>query len=164
MIEDMTSLTYRVCVVCMGNICRSPMAETVLRKVVADRGLGDRVIVESAGTGGWHAGGPMDERALRVLAEHGYDGADHSARQFTRDWFDRYDLVLAMDRDNQAFLRRMAPAGVEVRLFRSFDPAAPDGAEVPDPYYGGDEGFVEVLALVEAAAEGVADHIADEIG
>jgi protein-tyrosine phosphatase len=164
MMEGMSSLTYRVCVVCMGNICRSPMAEMVLRKVLADRGLADRVIVESAGTGGWHAGGPMDERALRILAEHGYDGSEHSARQFTADWFDRYDLVLAMDRDNQAFLRGMAPAGVEARLFRSFDAAAPVGAEVPDPYYGGDEGFEEVLALVEAAAVGVAEHIADEIG
>jgi len=119
--------------------------------------------VESAGTGGWHAGGPMDERALRVLSAHGYDGSGHVARQFTRDWFDRYDLVLAMDRDNQAFLRRMAPPGVEVRLFRSFDPDAPEGAEVPDPYYGGEDGFVEVLSLVEAASEGIAKHIADEI-
>ncbi|MEV4099247.1 low molecular weight protein-tyrosine-phosphatase [Nonomuraea sp. NPDC049649] len=160
----MSSLTYRVCVVCMGNICRSPMAEVVLRKVLADHGLGDRVIVESAGTGGWHAGGPMDERAMRALATSGYDGSGHVARQFTADWFDRYDLVLAMDRDNRAFLSRMAPSGVEVRLFRSFDPQAPAGAEVPDPYYGGEEGFTEVLALVEAASQGIAKHIADEIG
>ncbi|MDA0637322.1 low molecular weight phosphotyrosine protein phosphatase [Nonomuraea sp. MCN248] len=159
----MTSPTYRVCVVCMGNICRSPMAEAVLRSVLAAHGLGERVIVESAGTGGWHAGGPMDQRAMRVLAAHGYDGSRHVARQFTRDWFDRYDLVLAMDRDNAAFLSRMAPPGVEVRLFRSFDPEAPSGAEVPDPYYGGDEGFVEVLSLVESASQGIAKHIADEI-
>ncbi|WP_246609038.1 low molecular weight protein-tyrosine-phosphatase [Nonomuraea rhizosphaerae] len=156
-------MTYRVCLVCMGNICRSPMAETVLRKTLAGHGLGDRVAVDSAGTGGWHAGGPMDSRALRTLADHGYDGSDHRARQFTADWFDRYDLVLAMDRDNLRFLRRMAPGEVEVRLFRSFDPDAPEGAEVPDPYYGGPEGFEEVLRLVEAASEGVAKHIADEI-
>ncbi|NUW35146.1 low molecular weight phosphotyrosine protein phosphatase [Nonomuraea sp. SMC257] len=157
-------MTYRVCLVCMGNICRSPMAEVVLRHVLDERGLGRRVTVESAGTGGWHAGDPMDARALRTLSEHGYDGSAHRARQFTHDWFDRYDLVLAMDRDNLAVLRGMAPSGVEVSLFRSFDPAAPEGAEVPDPYYGGSEGFVEVLELVEAAAEGVAKHIADEIG
>lgn len=163
MMEGMTSVTYRICVVCMGNICRSPMAESVLREVLGRHGLAERVAVESAGTGGWHAGGPMDERAARILAAHGYDGSAHSARQFTADWFDRYDLVLAMDRDNQAFLRRMARPGVEVRLFRSFDPAAPAGAEVPDPYYGGDEGFEEVLAMVEAAAEGIAKHVADEI-
>ncbi|MEU4511641.1 low molecular weight protein-tyrosine-phosphatase [Nonomuraea wenchangensis] len=157
-------MTYRICVVCMGNICRSPMAEVVLRRVLEDRGLGRQVVVESAGTGGWHAGEPMDERALGILAERGYDGAAHRARQFTADWFDRYDLVLAMDRDNLANLRRLAPPGVEVRLFRSFDPAAPSGAEVPDPYYGGREGFEEVLSLVESAAEGVAKHVADEIG
>ncbi|MEO3870294.1 low molecular weight protein-tyrosine-phosphatase [Nonomuraea sp. B12E4] len=157
-------MTYRVCLVCMGNICRSPMAEIVLRHTLNERGLGERVTVESAGTGGWHVGDPMDERALAILAQHGYDGTVHRARQFTRDWFARYDLVLAMDRDNQVTLRRLAPPDVEVRLFRSFDPAAPPEAEVPDPYYGGREGFEEVLALVEAASEGVAKHIADEIG
>ncbi|GAA3110051.1 MULTISPECIES: low molecular weight protein-tyrosine-phosphatase [Nonomuraea] len=156
-------MTYRVVVVCMGNICRSPMAEVVLREVLADRGLGAQVVVDSAGTGGWHVGDPMDERALEILTLRGYDGSAHRARQFTKDWFDRYDLVLAMDRDNLSNLRRLAPAGVEVRLFRSFDPAAPEGAEVPDPYYGGREGFEEVLELVESAAEGVAKHIADEI-
>lgn len=159
----MGAMTYRVCLVCMGNICRSPMAETVLRRTLAEHGLGERVAVDSAGTGGWHVGDPMDERALRTLAEHGYDGSAHRARQFTSGWFDRYDLVLAMDRDNLSFLRRIAPDGVEVRLFRSFDPAARAGAEVPDPYYGGPEGFEEVLRLVEAASEGVAKHIADEI-
>ncbi|MEU7750046.1 low molecular weight protein-tyrosine-phosphatase [Nonomuraea sp. NPDC049158] len=156
-------MTYRVCLVCMGNICRSPMAETVLRRTLTDHGLDERVTVDSAGTGAWHAGDPMDARALRTLADHGYDGSAHRARQFTSGWFDRYDLVLAMDRDNLSFLRRMAPEGVEVELFRSFDPDAPHGAEVPDPYYGGDEGFEEVLRLVEAASEGVAKHIADEI-
>ncbi|MEV0390087.1 low molecular weight protein-tyrosine-phosphatase [Nonomuraea sp. NPDC050643] len=156
-------MTYRVCLVCMGNICRSPMAEVVLRQTLESRGLGGLVAVDSAGTGGWHAGDPMDERALEILTRHGYDGAAHRARQFTKDWFDRYDLVLAMDNDNVSTLRRLAPAEVEVRLFRSFDPEAPAGAEVPDPYYGGREGFEEVLALVEAASEGVAEHIADEI-
>ncbi|MER6946841.1 low molecular weight protein-tyrosine-phosphatase [Nonomuraea sp. NPDC005983] len=156
-------MTYRVILVCMGNICRSPMAEVVLRRKLADHGLGDRVLVESAGTGGWHAGDPMDERALQTLSEHGYDGSAHRARQFTDDWFDRYDLVLAMDRDNLRFLRRIAPGDAEVRLLRSFDPDAPEGAEVPDPYYGGREGFEEVLRLVEAACEGVAKHVADEI-
>jgi len=139
------------------------MAEVVLRKVLDDRGLGGQVVVESAGTGGWHVGDPMDQRALEILSLRGYDGSAHRARQFTRDWFDRYDLVLAMDRDNLSNLQRIAPDGAEVRLFRSFDPAAPEGAEVPDPYYGGREGFEEVLDLVESAAEGIAKHIAAEI-
>ncbi|GAA3712404.1 low molecular weight protein-tyrosine-phosphatase [Nonomuraea antimicrobica] len=156
-------MTYRVCLVCMGNICRSPMAEVVLRRTLENRGLGGSVVVDSAGTGGWHAGDPMDERALEILARHGYDGSAHRARQFTEGWFDRYDLVLAMDRDNLSNLRRLSPAGARVRLFRSFDPASPERAEVPDPYYGGREGFEEVLGLVEAAAEGVAKHVADEI-
>lgn len=160
----MGAMTYRVCVVCMGNICRSPMAEVVLRQTLETCGLGGLVSVESAGTGGWHVGDPMDERALEILTRNGYDGSAHRARQFTKDWFDRYDLVLAMDRDNLSNLRRLAPAGVEVRLFRSFDPAAEEGAEVPDPYYGGSEGFEEVLSLVRDASEGVAEHIAEELG
>ncbi|WP_084959298.1 low molecular weight protein-tyrosine-phosphatase [Thermoactinospora rubra] len=151
-------MTYRVCLVCMGNICRSPMAEVVLRRTLADHGLDD-VVVESAGTGGWHVGEPMDERALAVLTAHGYDGSSHRARQFARDWFDRFDLVLAMDSENLRALRRMSD---NVRLFRSFDPNAPEGAEVPDPYYGGPEGFEEVLRQVKAASEGLAKYIAEQ--
>lgn len=156
-------MSYRVCLVCMGNICRSPMAEIVLRRTLADHGLDGLVSVDSAGTGGWHAGEPMDERAAAALAEHGYDGSRHRARQFTRDWFAERDLVLAMDGENLRALRRLAPAGVEVRLFRSFDPDAPEGAEVPDPYYGGPEGFAEVLTLVRAAADGLAEHLAEHL-
>lgn len=151
-------MTYRVCLVCMGNICRSPMAETVLRATLAEHGLADHVTVESSGTGAWHVGDPMDERALQMLAEHGYDGSAHRARQFR---FDGYDLVLAMDRENVRMLRRMAPE-VEVGLFRSFDPEAEDGAEVQDPYYDGR--FLQVLHQVEAASQGLAKHLADEIG
>ncbi|MEU8385367.1 low molecular weight protein-tyrosine-phosphatase [Streptosporangium sp. NPDC048865] len=153
-------MSYRICVVCMGNICRSPMAEVVLRKALDDHGLGDLVTVDSAGTGGWHQGGPMDARAARTLSDHGYDGSAHRARQFLSDWYDRVDLVLAMDSHNLGALRRLAPEGADVRLFRSFDPAAPEGAEVPDPYYGEHEGFAEVLEMVEAASKGLAEHLA----
>lgn len=155
-------MTYRVCLVCMGNICRSPMAEAVLRATLATHGVAG-VEVESAGTGGWHAGGPMDRRAQLTLAEHGYDGSSHRARQFTSDWFDRYDLVLAMDNENLRALRGLGPGGARVRLFRSFDPSAGDGAEVPDPYYGGQDGFDTVLRQVEAAAAGLAKHLAEEL-
>ncbi len=151
----------RVCLVCMGNICRSPMAEVVLRSVLDERGID--AVVDSAGTGGWHVGEPMDERAAATLAEHGYDGSRHRARRFEPGWFEECDLVVAMDADNLRALRRIAPSGADLRLFRSFDPDAPEGAEVPDPYYGGVEGFEEVLRMIEAAAEGLADHIADRI-
>jgi protein-tyrosine phosphatase len=156
-------MSYRVCLVCMGNICRSPMAEVVLRRTLAEHGLDGLVSVDSAGTGGWHEGEPMDERAAGLLTEHGYDASRHRARQFAREWFAERDLILAMDRENLRALRRLAPAGADVRLFRSFDPGAPDGAEVPDPYYGGPEGFAEVLTLVRAAAEGLAEHLAREL-
>lgn len=152
-------MSYRICLVCMGNICRSPMAEVVLRKTLDDHGLGDLVTVDSAGTGDWHQGGPMDARAAETLARHGYDGSRHRARQFLRDWYDRVDLVLAMDTHNLSALRRLAPDGADVRLFRSFDPAAPEGSEVPDPYYGEHEGFTEVLEMVEAASRGLARHL-----
>ncbi|MFC4536120.1 low molecular weight protein-tyrosine-phosphatase [Sphaerisporangium dianthi] len=153
----------RVCLVCMGNICRSPMAEVVLRQALEDHGLAGSVTVDSAGTGGWHAGMPMDERALSALTSHGYDGSRHRARRFEPGWFAERDLVLAMDADNLGALRRLAPAGADVRLFRSFDPAAPEGAEVPDPYYGGADGFLEVLAMVEAASEGVVKHLRERL-
>ncbi len=147
----------RVCLVCLGNICRSPMAEVVLRRTFAEHGLD--VVVDSAGTGDWHVGNPMDERALATLAEHGYDGSAHRVRQFDRAWFAERDLVLVMDRENLRDIRRIAPPDADVRLLRSFDPTAPEGAEVPDPYYGGPEGFVEVLHMIEAAAEGLAKHL-----
>lgn len=152
-------MVFHVCLVCMGNICRSPMAEVVLRAKLAEHGLDDRVTVDSAGTGGWHVGEPMDRRAAATLAAHGYDGSRHRARQFDPAWFEHCDLVLAMDRDNLRQLRRIAPPGADVRLFRSFDPAAPPDAEVPDPYYGAEQGFVEVLRLIEAAADGLVKHL-----
>ncbi|MCG5221046.1 low molecular weight protein-tyrosine-phosphatase [Streptosporangium sp. KLBMP 9127] len=156
-------MSHHVCLVCMGNICRSPMAEVVLRQTLADHGLDGLVTVDSAGTGGWHQGDPMDERAAATLAAHGYDGSRHQARQFLGDWFARADLVLAMDTENLRALRRLAPEGADVRLFRSFDPAAPADAEVPDPYYGGQDGFDEVLRLVRAASEGLAKHLGETL-
>lgn len=151
----------RVVVVCLGNICRSPMGAAVLRREVEAAGLDGRVVVESAGTGGWHVGGPADPRAADALARNGYPTA-HTARQFTSGDFARFDLVLAADRSNVDDLLEIAgrapdPAGAaaKVHLLRDFDPDAPEGAEVPDPYYGGEGGFDDVLAMLEAAAGGV---------
>ncbi|MEV7288198.1 low molecular weight protein-tyrosine-phosphatase [Streptomyces sp. NPDC093252] len=150
-------MTYRVCFVCTGNICRSPMAESVFRARVADAGLEDRVVVDSAGTGGWHEGDPADPRTVAVLEAHGYD-ADHSARQFQASWFADFDLVVALDSGHLKVLRRLAPNerdAAKVRLLRAYDPAADDDLDVPDPYYGGMEGFEECLEMVEAASEGL---------
>ncbi|HEY3688260.1 MAG TPA: low molecular weight protein-tyrosine-phosphatase [Streptosporangiaceae bacterium] len=147
---------YRVCVVCLGNICRSPMAEVVLRAELDDAGLARSVVVDSAGTGGWHEGDPMDARARAALADRGYDGTRHRARKFDPAWFADRDLVLAMDDENLADLRELAPdaeAAARVRLFRAFDPSAGDDPTVPDPYYGGDDGFAYVLDMIESAAK-----------
>jgi protein-tyrosine phosphatase len=99
---------YRICVVCLGNICRSPMAERVLRAELDRAGLGGRVMVDSAGTGDWHLGEEMDSRARAELSRRGYDGSGHEARQIQQDWLARYDLMLAMDRANLANLRQFA--------------------------------------------------------
>src|SRR5208282_6096011 len=110
---------YRVCLVCLGNICRSPMAETVLRAALADAGLEDEVVVDSAGTGDWHIGQPMDAGARAALARRGYDGSAHRARQIQASWLAQRDLILAMDARNLTDLRRMAGAkgGDRIRLF-----------------------------------------------
>jgi protein-tyrosine phosphatase len=147
----------------MGNICRSPTAEGVMRAVVREAGLEDRVEIDSAGTGDWHAGEPPDERATAAAARRGIvlEGA---ARQVTAADFGRYDLLLAADRRNLAYLRALAPderAREKVRLLREFDPAsegAPD-LDVPDPYYGGPGGFDEVLDLAEAACRGLLEEV-----
>lgn len=160
---------YRICLVCLGNICRSPMAEVVLRDELALAGLAGAVEVESAGTGDWHVGEPMDRGAWSELARRGYDGSAHRARQFERSWFARYDLVLAMDRSNLATLRRIAGSAESqrVRLFRTFDPALPpDGrdphrGEVPDPYGGPEDRYRLAFDLVLPAARGLAARLTD---
>jgi protein-tyrosine phosphatase len=154
----------RVCFVCLGNICRSPTAEGVMRHLVEREGLAGSVEIDSAGTGAWHAGEQADERARAAALRRGFR-LDSIARQVTRDDFDRFDYLIAMDRDNQMALERMAPEPEKrskVRLLRSFDPSAPRGAAVPDPYYGGDRGFEEVLDICEAACRGLLEHIARE--
>lgn len=152
---------YRVVFVCLGNICRSPIAEVVTRRLAADAGLADRIVVSSAGTGDWHIGERADPRTLEVLASHGYDGSSHRARQFQPDWFADHDLVVAMDETNLATLRRLAPdeeARAKVRLLLSFDPAA-TSTEVADPYYGGSGGFDHVLVTVERACRALLDEV-----
>ena len=148
-----------VCFVCTGNICRSPIAEKILVAELAGAGLSDRVRVSSAGTGAWHVGEPMDERAAEVLAGNGYD-TKHVARQVDAEVLGA-DLIVALDGSHSSALRRTVPEPDRVRLLRSFDPDAADDAEVPDPYYGGPNGFVEVVDMVRAAMPGLVEYVLD---
>src|SRR5918994_2358355 len=149
--------------VCAGNICRSPTAEGVMRSLVREAGLEDEIVIDSAGTGGWHAGDPPDRRATAAARARGVT-LEGAARQLTVDDFEDFDLLLAMDRENLAGIRAIAPskeAAAKARLLREFDPAAtgaPD-LDVPDPYYGGPQGFETVLDQVEAACRGLLDEI-----
>jgi protein-tyrosine phosphatase len=155
--------TYRVCFVCTGNICRSPVAEVVLRRMVEDDGLAGSVEVDSAGTGAWHVGDGADPRALAVLHAGGYDGSGHRARAFAPTWIAHRDLVVALDRGHLRALRALASDDTDrekIRLLRSFDPDAPPDADVADPYYGDARDFAEVLDQVERACRGLLDAVA----
>ena len=142
---------YRIALVCLGNICRSPMAHVVLESRLVDAGLDDRVELASSGTGGWHVGNPMDHRAAATLTAADYDPSRHRARQYDATWPEAYDVVLVMDEAN---LADVGGRTSRVGLFRDLDPVDP-GAEVPDPYYGGPDGFEEVLAMVERTSEAI---------
>jgi len=151
----------RILFVCMGNICRSPTAEGVMRSLVREEGLEDEIAIDSAGTGGWHAGDPPDRRATAAARARGVT-LEGAARQITVDDFEDFDLLLVADRENLADMRAIAPdeeARAKVRLLRSFDPAAHGDLDVPDPYYGGPDGFEDVLDLVEAACRGLLAEI-----
>jgi len=151
----------RILFVCMGNICRSPTAEGVMRSLLREQGLQSAVEVDSAGTGGWHLGDPPDTRATAAAARRGIS-LEGAARQVSPQDFDRFDLLVAMDRENLRNLLAIAPdaaAREKVRLLREFDPAARGDLDVPDPYYGGADGFDEVLDLVEGACRGLLDEV-----
>jgi protein-tyrosine phosphatase len=144
--------------ICMGNICRSPIAEHVMRKKAEDAGLD--VHVESAGTGGWHAGEPADHRAQQVLSDNGYTHT-HRAQQITPAWLSSFDYLIVMDDNNLESLCRVARADDhhKIALLRSFDEQAHGGAEVPDPYYGTRKDFDDVLEMVERACDGFVAHL-----
>lgn len=140
----MRTVSTRLLFVCLGNICRSPTAEAVMRRLVADRGLGAEIEVDSAGTGAWHVGEPPDARAAEAAGRRGFT-LTGAARQVTRADYEAFDLLVAMDAANARDLRRMAPPDTGHKVRRLAD------VDVPDPYYGAENGFETVLDIVEAA-------------
>ncbi len=146
---------YAISLVCLGNICRSPTAHVVLEARLAAAGLDDRVSVRSSGTGDWHVGRPMDSRAAATLEHAGYDASRHRAQQYDDLRAAADDLVLAMDHDNLADLGGRSE---RIGLFRDFDPVGA-GEDVPDPYYGGADGFREVLTMVERTSDALVDRL-----
>jgi protein-tyrosine phosphatase len=155
----MSTSPFRICFVCTGNICRSPMAEAVMRRLLEEEGLEHAVEVDSAGTTSWHVGDPADRRAVAALRDGGYDGSTHRARRFERSWLADRDLVVALDSGHLDELRALAAGGphdTKVRLLRSFAEGA-DGhrLDVDDPYYGDAADFARVLEQVEDGCRGI---------
>lgn len=156
----------RVLFVCLGNICRSPTGEGLLRHVLAERGLEGEIEVDSAGTGAWHVGEGPDARMTRAASGRGYR-LEGAARQVAAEDFRTFDLIVAMDRQNLADLESIAPPPAERRAeLRLFSHFLPDGApeDVPDPYYGGDAGFERVIDMVEEGCEHIVDHLLENGG
>jgi protein-tyrosine phosphatase len=145
---------FRICFVCTGNICRSPMAATVFLAVAREQGFESSVVVSSAGTGDWHVGERADPRTLTALARKDYDGSAHRAKQFEPSWFDELDLVIALDRTHERVLRAWAPTEqdrAKVHLLTSFDPDR-TGLDIADPYYSDDAMFDHTLTEIEHSA------------
>lgn len=159
---------YQLCFVCTGNICRSPMAATVMSRLTGPgTALAGRVAVTSAGTGPWHEGEPMDARARSVLAARGYDPVGHVARQVASADLRRFDLMVALDRRHQQTLRSLGSgSGLDGRLvlLRSFDPTAGGAVDVPDPYYGDEGEFSRCLDQIEPACRGLAGALTGILG
>lgn len=163
------SSPYRVCVVCTGNICRSPMAEFLLREAFDEAGMGDLVIVESAGTSGEELGNGIDPRTADALDRHGHPDLgweEHRARIFDRGWFGDLDLVLAADTWHERTLHRMAQTDedrAKVAMLRAFDPEADDDLGIDDPWYGGRAAFDRTHAEITAAVPGIVEHVRSEL-
>ena len=160
MLETLMMPTPTILFVCLGNICRSPTAEAVFRQRAAQAGLD--VIIESAGTGAWHAGEPPDPRAIEHGERRGYDFTGQTARKVSSADFSQFEYVLAMDQSNLVDLRRICPPGYSGHLSRFLHFASnPNVKNVPDPYYGGTDGFEQVIDLIEQASDGLIKHLKD---
>jgi len=156
---------HRILFVCLGNICRSPMAEGAFRRLVAERDLSDCFEIDSAGLGNWHEGQAPDSRAQQAATRRGIDISMQSARQLQPDDFFRFDLILAMDASNHGDLRQLSPKNVHGKIRHFLDFAPQTGTrEVPDPFFGEADGFDHALDLIEAAAEGLLEALVPQDG
>lgn len=162
MADASTSPPIKVLFVCLGNICRSPLAEGVFRNLVEEAGLEGHITIASAGTGRWHVGEPPDPRMRETARRHGLSIDDQRAQQIMARDLEQYDYVFAMDRSNYSTIRDLdhrAHSSSKVRLFRDFDPT-PEDKNVPDPYYGsGTDGFEHVYQIVERTSRNLLDHL-----
>lgn len=162
--ESVNGLMYRIAMVCLGNICRSPMAESVTRVLLSESGLSDRVSVESFGTAGYHVGEGADRQADAALARRGWPNGTHRARQLSGADLTRFDLVLCADQANVAAVRLLRGGDLaQVRLLRSFDPEANGQAEVPDPWGLDDTDFDRVLQVIERSCRGLVAELAGRV-
>ena len=161
----MSGNEFGVLFVCTGNICRSPTAEAIFRKLAADAGMAETVTADSAGTHGYHVGEPPDPRSQEAAAKRGYDLSGLRARRVEQADFQRFDLILAMDQDHYSILSHMArpPAGDKLKLMMSYARRFAE-QEVPDPYYGGPQGFERVLDMLEDAASGLLESLRKDSG
>jgi len=157
-------MSVSVLFVCMGNICRSPTAHALFREAVTATGLDDEITTDSAGTHAYHIGNPPDARATATALARDIDMTDLRARQVCEADFAQFDYVVAMDRDNLALLEASCPPAAQDRLSLMLDWAEDWGDEVPDPYYGGDEGFIRVFDMLTEASQGLLAHIASSHG
>jgi len=156
---------FEICFVCLGNICRSPLAEGVFQALVIEQGLENQIIIQSAGTGHWHVGAPPDSRMQATARSKGIQ-LNSRAEQIQEADIRRYDLVLAMDRSNletMEYLVSPQVAAQKLRLFRSFDPEAANDLDVPDPYYGRDDGFEHVFQIVHRTCPPILDYVKSQM-
>ncbi|MGB3413370.1 MAG: low molecular weight protein-tyrosine-phosphatase [Microbacteriaceae bacterium] len=153
---------FRICFVCTGNICRSPMAEVIFQQLAKDAGLSHRLAITSAGTGDWHVGEPADPRTVESLQKAGLDGSRHRAKQFETSWFDDLDLVIVFDRSQERVLKHWAVTEErqhKVKLLLSFDAEYYQDGDVPDPYYSEPDFFDEVRNSIERACRNLFHQI-----
>jgi protein-tyrosine phosphatase len=157
----MSKQPLRVLFVCLGNICRSPLAEVVVKAVAEEKGLADRFHFESAGTGSWHIGGGADPRSAAKALEKGLSLEHHQAQQITRQNIQDWDIFVAMDKDNQRSLIRMGAEPEAVIMMRDFEGVSP-APDVPDPYYGGEHGFEDAYMMLKTNAHGLLDFLVEK--